>query len=281
MRAVDAAVATAQPARVTVRSRRTGRKVTVVLRPGSSDQLRPETAIGIPNWVPSEAAPELGCHAGKRACRARTRGHVGVCAHRVEASGGSAKCSALPGGPACLLPLLSSALQRSPSPPRAALLPPPQQALCLAAWMPAATCLRARPPPPPAAPLPSWPPASGLWRWRARRRPLPSSARQPARPPRRPVHRARPAAPSCHGAAPPCRPSLPSRCPTSLLAWRWAPWWGRAPLGACTAGSGADTWWPSRSSTAPTPPRQGPPRHRAPPTRQLPRLSQGAPAGAP
>lgn len=64
LRAVDAAVAAARPTRVAVRSRRTGRKITVVLRPGSSDQLQPDTAIGIPNWVPSEAAPQLGCHAG-------------------------------------------------------------------------------------------------------------------------------------------------------------------------------------------------------------------------
>ncbi|KAL4434067.1 hypothetical protein ABPG75_000508 [Micractinium tetrahymenae] len=64
MRAVDAAVAEARPTRATVRSRRTGRKVTVVLRPGSSDQLQPSRAIGIPNWVPSERALEAGCHAG-------------------------------------------------------------------------------------------------------------------------------------------------------------------------------------------------------------------------
>jgi hypothetical protein len=62
--ALGAAVAAGQPARATVTSRRTGQKVTITLRPGSSDQLQPSKAIGIPNWVPSELEPQAGCHAG-------------------------------------------------------------------------------------------------------------------------------------------------------------------------------------------------------------------------
>lgn len=38
--------------------------MTITLRPGSSDQLQPSRPIGIPNWVPSEAEPDAGCHAG-------------------------------------------------------------------------------------------------------------------------------------------------------------------------------------------------------------------------
>lgn len=36
----------------------------MVLRPASTDQLSPSKAVGIPNWVPSEKAPQMGCHAG-------------------------------------------------------------------------------------------------------------------------------------------------------------------------------------------------------------------------
>lgn len=39
--ALDAAVAAGRPARATLASRSTGRLVSVVLRPGSSDQLQP------------------------------------------------------------------------------------------------------------------------------------------------------------------------------------------------------------------------------------------------
>ena len=64
MKSIDAAVAAGRPARAAVVSKRSGERLTVVLRPGASDQLAPGKAIGIPNWVPSERAPGAGCHAG-------------------------------------------------------------------------------------------------------------------------------------------------------------------------------------------------------------------------
>lgn len=133
--------------------------------------------------------------------------------------------------------------------------PLPLQARFRAAWTSTASRLRARRPPRPAPPPPSWPPASGSWRSRGPRPPPPSSAPPPARCQRRLAHPARRAALSCLAAAR-CRPSPPSRCLRCWPAWRWARWWGRAPLAACTAASGRTAWWPSRSSTAHTPPRQ-------------------------
>lgn len=62
--AVHAEVAAGRPTRALVVCKRSGRVVTVALRPGSSDQLTPTKPIGIPNWVPSEKAPHTGCHAG-------------------------------------------------------------------------------------------------------------------------------------------------------------------------------------------------------------------------
>ncbi|PSC73115.1 kinase [Micractinium conductrix] len=64
MAELDAAVAAGRPVRASLRSCMSGRTVSVVLRPGSSDQLQPSKVIGIPNWVPSEKAPQVGCHAG-------------------------------------------------------------------------------------------------------------------------------------------------------------------------------------------------------------------------
>lgn len=64
MKRIDSAVVAGTPARITVASKRTGRQVSVVLRPASTDQLSPSKAVGIPNWVPSEKAPQMGCHAG-------------------------------------------------------------------------------------------------------------------------------------------------------------------------------------------------------------------------
>ena len=68
MRRLDAAVATGTPTRVAVASRRTGRPAALVLRPASSDQLPSGASkpIGVPNWVPTEAATQTGCHAGGR-----------------------------------------------------------------------------------------------------------------------------------------------------------------------------------------------------------------------
>lgn len=62
---LDAAIAEGRAARATVTSRATGAAVSVVLRPGCSDQLAPSKAVGIPNWVPSEKDPQAGCHAGR------------------------------------------------------------------------------------------------------------------------------------------------------------------------------------------------------------------------
>ena len=71
MAELDAAVAAGRPVRASLRSCMSGRTVSVVLRPGSSDQLQPSKVIGIPNWVPSEKAPQVGCHAGGWAGRVR------------------------------------------------------------------------------------------------------------------------------------------------------------------------------------------------------------------
>jgi hypothetical protein len=85
MRAIDVAVAAGRATRATLASRRTGRRVSVVLRPGDTDQLQPNRAIGIPNWVPSEKVPEQGCHAGERAAPAARGG--ARCSRCASASG--------------------------------------------------------------------------------------------------------------------------------------------------------------------------------------------------
>jgi hypothetical protein len=93
MKRIDSAVVAGTPARITVASKRTGRQVSVVLRPASTDQLSPSKAVGIPNWVPSEKAPQMGCHAGEAAVFKQHRGAGGggryVFAGRQKAAVGS------------------------------------------------------------------------------------------------------------------------------------------------------------------------------------------------